>query len=210
MLASGEDEHILPMARPFSPRRPAGQVEAAQAPVATSPVQPIAEQMPSTSISAPHRRARGPKPLKFDERPGLTNDELRQWNEGYLNNMQQAIDAKHPYKLASQAKKNADHWVFGRGIGEVGSGLGQDYVHGPLQMFSGTTLLAAVTGREPSPAGTKHARSPSVMSAAEEGERRVRVRHQGSEQEDQGAGEQGLILTGQDEGILAGNHEMAC
>jgi meiotic recombination protein REC8, fungi type len=209
-LASGKDEHILPTARPFSPRRPAGQVEAAQAPVATSPVQPIAGQTPYTSISAPHRGARGLKPLEFDERPGLTNDELRQWSEGYLNNMQQAIDAKHPYKLASQAKKNAEHWVLGRGIGGVGSGLGQDYVPGPLQMFSGTTLLAAVTGRVPSPASTKHARSPSVMSAAEEGERRVRVRHKESEQEDRGAGEQGLILSGQDEGILAGNDVMAC
>jgi len=201
---------MLPMALPFSPRRSLGQVDAAQAPVFTSPVQPVAEQTPTTSISAPHRRARQPKPLEFDERPGLTNEELRQWNEGYLINMQQVIDVKHTHKLASQAKKNAEDWVLGRGIGGVGSGLGQSSVPGPLQMFSGTSLLAALTGRAPSPAGTKHARSTSVMSAAEESERRVRVRHEGSEQGGRGAGEQDLIQTGQDEGIFAGNDEMAC
>jgi meiotic recombination protein REC8, fungi type len=210
MLASGEDGDMLPMALPFSPRQPAGQADAAQAPVLTSPVQLVAEQTPTTSIFAPHRRARQPKLLEFDERPGLTNEELRQWNEGYLSNMQQVIEAKHTHKLAIQAKKNAEHWVLGRGIGGVGSGLGQSYVPGSLQVFSGTSLLAALTGGEPSPAGTKHARSTSVMSAAEDGERRVRVRHEGSEQLVRGAGEQDLIQIGQDEGIFAGNDEMAC
>jgi meiotic recombination protein REC8, fungi type len=210
MLASGEDMDMLPTALPFSPRQPAGQVDAGQAPVFTSPIQPIAEQTPNNSISAPYRRARQLKPLEFDDRPGLTNEELRQWNEGYLNNMQQVTDAKQSHKLASQAKKNAEHWVLGRGIGGVGSGLGQSYVAGPLQEFSGTSLLAALTGKEPSPAGTKHARSTSFMSAAEDGERRVRLRHGGSEQGGVGAGEQDLIQTGQDEGIFAGNDEMAC
>jgi hypothetical protein len=48
------------------------------------------------------------------------------------------------------------------------------------------------------------------MSAAEDGERRVRLWHGGSEQGGVGAGEQDLIQTGQDEGIFAGNDEMAC
>lgn len=209
-MAFVEDEHVLPTARPFSPRQPVGQVETGQAPIARSPVQPVEEQTPSTAISAPHRRARAPKPLEADERPGLTNDELRQWNERYLNNMQEVFDAKHPHKLANQAKKNAEHWVLGQGIGGVGSGLGRDHASGPLQMFSGTTLLAALTGKEPSPAGAKHARSRSVTSAAEEGERRVRVREEGSEEVGRYAGEKDLTLAGLDEGILVGGDEMAC
>jgi meiotic recombination protein REC8, fungi type len=210
MLTSGEVGDMLPMALPFCPRQPAGQANAAQAPAFTSPVQPVAEQTPTTSISAPYRRARQPKPLEFDERPGLTNEELKQWNEGYLSNMQQVIEVKHTHKLAIQAKKNAEHWVLGRGIGGAGSGLGQSYVPGPLQVFSSTSLLAALTGREPSPAGAKHARSISVMSTAEDGKRRVRVRHEGSEQLVRGAGEQDLIQIGQDEGIFVGNDGMAC
>lgn len=204
----GEDEHVLPDARPFSPRPDAGQDETVQHPVLTSPGHPAAEGTPSTAISAPQRRARAAKPLEYDERPGLTNDELRQWNEGYLVNMQEAVGAKYPYKLAHQARKNAEHWVLGQGIGDVGSGLGQNHAAGPLQMFSGVNLLAAVTGRELSPAGTKHARSSSATSAAEEGERRVRAREEVSEQVGRVAEEQDLSLAAQEEGIYIRGDEM--
>jgi len=148
------------------------------------------------------------KPLESDERPGLTNDELRQWNEGYLTNMQETIDARHPYKMVHQAKKNAEHWVLGQGIGGVGSGLGREHAPGPLQIFSGATLVALLTGRELSPAGTKHARSPSVTSAAEEEERHVRAREEEGEQVGRGAGEEDLTLAGQDEGTFIGGDEM--
>lgn len=173
-----------------------------QASAITSAGQSVEEETASTSISAPHRRARTAKPLDFDETPGLTNAELRQWNEGYLENMQGALASKNAHKLAHQAKKNAEHWVLGQGIGGVGSGLGQDHASGPLQMFSGTTLLAAVTGRELSPAGTKHARSASVASVGEEEERRVRAREEEGEQIGRGAVEQDLTLAGQDEVVF--------
>lgn len=209
MLAFGEDEYILPEARPFSPRPLAGQAETVQSARPRSPVQQGEEETPPTAISAPHLRTRMVKPLGYDERPGLTNQDLRQWNEGYLENMQSAVEAKHLYKLAHQAKKNAEHWVLGRGIGGVGRGLGQDHACGPLQMYCGATLLAAVTGKELSSAGTKHARSPSVTSGAEE-ERRVRTREETAEQVGRGADEQGLTLTEQDEGIFIGGDEMVC
>lgn len=208
MLAFGEDEHGLPEAELFSPRLLPGEVETAEPPLPPSPGPLTEGETPSTAISAPHRRARAAKALEFDERPGLTNAELRQWNEGYLDNMQEAADFKHPYKLAHQARKNAEHWVLGSGIGGVGSGLGQDHASGPLQIFSGTTLLAALTGRELSPAGTKHARSPSVTSAAEEEERRVRAREEQGEQVGRGTADQQLTLAGQDEGIFMGGDEM--
>ena len=210
MLTIGESEHVFPEARAFPLPQPAGQIETAQLPIIPSPFQPVEGETPSTAISAPHRRARASKHLGFDERPGLTNDELRQWNEGYLGNMQEALDTKHAYKLPHHAKKNAEQWVLGQGIGGVGSGLGQDHASGPLQMFSGVTLLAALTGRELSSAGTKHARSHSITSAAEEEERRVRAREQGGDQMGRAVGELDLTLAGQDEGVFVGGDEMAC
>jgi meiotic recombination protein REC8, fungi type len=146
----------------------------------------------------------------MDERPGLTNDELRQWNEGYLNNMREAVDARYPYKLAHQAKKNAEHWVLGQGIGGVGTGLGQHHAAGPLHIFSGPFLLAALTGRDLLSAGTKHARSSSVTSAVEDEERRVRAREEEGEQSGRGAGEEDLTLAVLDGGVFVGRDEMVC
>jgi meiotic recombination protein REC8, fungi type len=210
ILAFAEDEQVLPEAQPF-PSRPTGdQKEAAQPSIRTSPAQTIEEETPSTSVSAPHWRARGAKPLEFDDRPGLTNEELRQWNEDYAENMREVIDVRHPYKVAHQARKNAEYWVLGQGIGNVGRGLGRDHASAPLQVFCGASLLAALTGKEPLPAGMKHARSASVASIAEEEERRVRAREEETEQVGRGAGERDLTLAGQDEGIFLGGEEMVC
>jgi meiotic recombination protein REC8, fungi type len=206
VLAIGEDEHVLPDAQPFSPRPRTDPAETLQHPVPRP--HEGEDEIPSTAISAPHRRARAPKALEMDERPGLTNDELRQWNEGYLNNMREALDARYPYKLGHQAKKNAEHWVLGQGIGGVGTGLGQDHAAGPLHFFSGVTLLAALIGRDLSSAGTKHARSSSVTSAAEDDERRVRAREEEGEKIGRPAGEEDLTLAGQDEGVFIGGNEM--
>lgn len=208
MLAFGEDEHVLPEVQRMSPHQIVGQGETTHPPATASSVQPVEGELSSTALSAPHGRARAPKTLASDERPGLTNDELRQWNEGYLDNMRQAVDAKHPYKLVHQAKKNAEYWVLGQGIGRVGRGLGQDHAPGPLQMFSGLTLLAALTGRDMSTAGTKHARSPSTTNSAEEEERRVRAREEEGERVGRGLGDQDLSLAGVDEGVFVGGDEM--
>lgn len=208
MLAFGEDERVLSEARPFSPLLPQGGPETGQPHLPVSPGQPVEEAIPSKAVSAPQRRARTVKPLKFDERPGLTNDELRQWNEEYLANMQEAAEAKQLSKLAHQNKRNAEHWVIGQGIGGVGNGLGQNHTSGPLHMFSGATLLAAVTGRELGPVGAKHARNPSVTSAAEEEDRRVRVWKERSEQIGRGAGEEDLDLAVNNEETFVGGDEM--
>lgn len=209
ILTVDDDEQILPDARPFSPLQHTGHSETVQQPVFTSPHQGDEEETPSTGISAPHRRVRAPKLLDFDDRPGLTNDELRQWNEGYLSNMKEASGAKYAYKLAHQAKKNAEHWVLGQGIGGVGSGLGQDHATGPLNMFSGAVLLAALTGRQLSPAGVKHARSSSAQGDAEEAERRVRAREEEEGQQvGPGAADEDLTLAVQDNGVLEGLDDM--
>lgn len=123
--------------------------------------------------------------------------------------MREAVGAKYPYRLAHQAKKNAEHWVLGQGIGGVGKGLGQDHASGPLEMYSGASLLAALTSRGRSPAGTKHARSPSATVGAED-ERRVRSRGETSEQVGRGAGGEDLTFAGEDEGIFLGGDERVC
>lgn len=209
----GGDEVNLPGESDFTSH--AADVADAQAEVVqshphSSPPGVMSEETASTAASAPHRRARSTKALEFDSRPGLTNNELRQWNEHYLENMQQALVAKHRYKLTHQAKKNAEYWVLGYGIGDVGRGLGQDHAFGPLQTFSGASLLASLTGACASIAGTKRARSSSITSAAEEEkERRVRVRDEYDDQAGRGLFGPEQALTGLDvEGIFAGDEEM--
>lgn len=167
------------------------------------------EEAPSTEVSAPQRRGRTAKRLGFDHRPGLTNNELRQWNEDYLENMKLASGTKHRYRLVHQAKKNAMQWVLGYGIGNVGRGLGQDHVSAPLQNLSGDALLAALTGRGlVSVTSRKHGRTLSARSIAEEEMRRVRAREGKDDQLGRGASGESQLLPGEAEGVSLGDDEI--
>ena len=117
--------------------------------------------------------------------------------------MQEATRVKQQHKAASLAKKNAAYWVLGQGIGGVGAGIGRDRVPGPLEMFSGQALLAALTGRDLSPAGSKHARSPSGEPDEEEEARRIRFRTDDEERLGQ-VDESAAQPTMEDEGMAMG------
>jgi hypothetical protein len=206
----GEDEVNLPGGPVLPPHPAVGPEEKLQSDLPLSSFEPVEEEeAPSTEVSAPQRRGRTMKALEFDHRPGLTNNELRQWNEKYLENMRQASAVKHRYKLTHQAKKNAGYWVLGYGIGDVGRGLGQDHVPAPLDNFSGDALLAVLIGSGlPSVAGRKRARSSSVTSIAEEAARRVRAREEEDDQVGRGAIGGDQPFPGQDEGVFVGDGEV--
>ncbi|KAL4883954.1 hypothetical protein BJY04DRAFT_215841 [Aspergillus karnatakaensis] len=101
-------------------------------------------------VTAPQRH-RVPKILHSDEQTSLRNVDLADMNENYLRNMTVSSRQKRHNKIPTQAKKNAAHWVFGVGIGYVGTGVGTSRVDHPLQFFSGDDLYQALvpnTGRK--------------------------------------------------------------
>jgi hypothetical protein len=136
----------------------------------------------SDTREAPMRRTRRiPRAVATDTQTALRNTELAQYNNEYVQNMAAALKQKLKNRVPTQAKKNAEFWVFGQGIGSVGVGLGTSHVQHPLHFFSGETLYASLTNVERS---KKRKGSPSTTedSDADSETRRVRRREQSDEQ----------------------------
>jgi hypothetical protein len=101
--------------------------------------------------------------------------------------MAEATKIKQQHKAVALAKKNAAFWVLGQGIAGVGICSEDDRVPNPLAIFSGCTLLEALTGRESSPSGVKRTRS-LLDDLDEEGKAR-RVRARGEDEQELGRGD---------------------
>ncbi|KAL9108012.1 MAG: hypothetical protein Q9227_007117 [Pyrenula ochraceoflavens] len=189
--ALGDD--ILPEAEPFD--RPATEQDRLLSAQLDEPLQEQEQITPSKA--APQRRQRV-KPLIFDDRAELLNRDLASWNDNYLSNMAEARRAKLSQRQTAQAKKNAAFLVFGRGIGDVGVGLGRERIAGPLEMFSGEQLVELLNGFE---VGRKRDRAASEEESVENG-RRVRTRDEDDAREIGRGQEQDLAML--DEGIGMG------
>ncbi|KAL5051133.1 hypothetical protein BDW71DRAFT_194209 [Aspergillus fruticulosus] len=114
--------------------------------------------------TAPQRQ-RAPKILASDIQTALRNVELAAMNDDYMHNMAVAARHKRQNRVPTQAKKNAAYWVFGLGIGSVGTGVGSSRVIHPLHSFSGDKLYETLV---------PHKRPLEDDSEAEK--RRVRAR----------------------------------
>lgn len=82
----------------------------------------------------------------LDEQTSLRNTDLYNSNTNYLSNMAQVSKQKAYNKLPTIAKKNAAFWVYGKGLGGVGIGLGANREPHPLDTFSGKNLLEILGG----------------------------------------------------------------
>jgi hypothetical protein len=140
-----------------------------------------------SSAEAHQSRARAPKATQADDPQELANADLAKWNANYLANMAEATKIKQQHKAVALARKNAAFWVLGQGIAGVGICSGDDRVPNPLAIFSGCTLLEALTGRESSPSGVKRTRS-LLDDLDEEGKAR-RVRARGEDEQELGRGD---------------------
>ena len=143
----------------------------------------------SSSAEAHQYRVRAPKATQADDPQELANVDLAKWDTNYLANMAEATKIKQQHKAVALARKNATFWVLGQGIAGVGVGIcsGDDRVPNPLAIFSGRTLLEALTGRESSPLGVKRTRS-LLDDLDEEGKAR-RVRARGEDEQEVGRGD---------------------
>jgi meiotic recombination protein REC8, fungi type len=129
----------------------------------------------SSSVAAPQRRkVRVPKVIKVDRNIELRNRELLTMNNDYLRNMANDQSRTHAFRAGHQAKKNAEYWLLGRGLGNVGHGIGSSKTKGPLaDIFSGASLYQWITGSQLGVAGRKR---ESEVEDTTDTERRVRPR----------------------------------
>ena len=179
-----DDGIILPEAEAFPEMGP--QVQAQLGFLRSSLAAPDDEES-SESAEAPQRRkAREPRELTVDIPQGLRNADLAEWNNNYIANMTTASHNKSQHKAPAQSKKNAAFWVFGAGIGGVGSGIGSSKIPSPLDMFAGDQLMQALTGVEASGLGKKRSRAGEGDDESDSEVRRVRLREGDGEQTGRG------------------------
>ncbi|KAL5363888.1 Rec8 like protein-domain-containing protein [Aspergillus floccosus] len=137
------------------------------------------------SATVPQRRRKQKPVVVFDQQTALRNSELVQMNSEYLQNMAAASRQKKQNRRQRQAKKNAAFWVFGRGIGAVGVGVGASRVAHPLAGFSGQELIDLVSpegkSRQNIRKRGRDAEGESDTVSGSEG-RRVRAREEVEEQ----------------------------
>ncbi|KAG9205311.1 hypothetical protein G6514_008890 [Epicoccum nigrum] len=156
----------------------------------------------SSSVAAPMRRKqRSAKPLPRDTVLELRNNELLSWNANYVQNMKDAAQHKIKHHIQQQAKKNAEHYVWGAGIG----GLGRDEfgARGPLGQFMGDRLFELINGMSRTPKGRpKRGRDSGIDEATQEEARRKRQKTTESEGEiGRGRDNEGVFMLGGDEDI---------
>lgn len=140
----------------------------------------------SSVVQAPMRRQPKRRTIPVDQNMELRNADLASWMHDYVSNMHEAGKHGQALRMAAQAKKNAEYWVLGLGIGGVGAIPGNTDLASPLDMFRGDALLFSL-GIDRSAAKKKRGRKDvdKEAGATEEG-RRVRQR---SEDDERGRGD---------------------
>lgn len=144
----GDDNVVmLPDAEPFStPGSDNGSKRQ------LDPKHVYSDQTSSESAEAPHKRRKpkAQKQLALDQEIELRNTDLLTWQHEYADNMTACRLLKLDKNAKAQAKINAFSFVYGAGFNDVGNGVGLSRIPSPLDMFSGVSLLAKITG-EPGP-----------------------------------------------------------
>ncbi|KAL5118213.1 R8 protein [Pleosporales sp. CAS-2024a] len=134
----------------------------------------VVEVVQSSSVtSAPMRKTRAPRVLPVDTKMELRNKDLSDWNSNYLKNMDAAIKTKNHSRIAQRAKKEAEYYVWGRGIGGMAEHLSGGT--NPFHIFAGDSLFELATGvRRKKGQNTKRSRHSSIDGVTQEASRRVR------------------------------------
>lgn len=134
------------------------------------------DEASSDYATAPARRKKSVvKPLKPDSIREHSSTTMRNWDRDYLKNMRAAAKAKTQHRAAAVAKKNAEYYVWGIGIGGIGEQLSSLGFPSHLDKFHGDKLRDMVLGIKHD-AGQKRDRSSMEGDDEEEEDRRVRPR----------------------------------
>ncbi len=156
----------------------------------------------SSTVAAPmQRKPRTRRALPVDQATELRNKDLADWNTNYLQNMQTAVRTKAKSRVPNQAKKNAEHFLWGAGIGGIADQMPSG--SNPFDMFIGDNLFELITGvsRKKS-SGRKHDRDSGIDDETQEDARRVRQKTTEPEEETgRGLDNDGFSLPGDDEEV---------
>ena len=163
-----DDMQMLPEAEPFPMM--AGGISGSDRPnlLLGEEDKVFSEEASSNTAEAPakRRKPKAKKIIAMDQSTELRNGDLIVWQKEYLKHMATATAGYNQKKEATQAKNNAEAFVFGNGLNGVGQGIGSSKLPSPLAMFSSVSLMAQITEKpisEPKVKGKKGTkRSPSV------------------------------------------------
>ena len=137
----------------------------------------------------------------------LQNRVLGEWNDHYLDFMEQAHVEKAGKISMAQAKRNAAYWVLDQGIGGVDADFRADRQQHPLAIFSGQALIDALTGSQAQIVGKKRTRSASGGVNEADAESR-RTRSSPYRQDDGEAKDDSVQITADDDqGITMGEDD---
>jgi len=190
LIMQMDDEFILPDAESFPSIAGARCVRVDSE---DSVVDPTESSSFSAEALLKTRKRKAPKAITEDKRAAITTADLKSWNEEYLQNMDAALRLKQIHRAPALAKKNAYIWVFGKGLGGIGDGIGSSKLPGPLEMFSGDNLVATITG-VPAPKRLICASKRPHNNGDDESEtRRVRARQELEDQVGRGGDDDGFI-----------------
>jgi peroxiredoxin family protein len=153
----------------------------------------------SDTFAAPMRRRQTPRTLPTDSAIELRNKELADWTKNYRQNMKAAAQKKIQIRIAGQARKNAEHYVWGSGIGDIGQRILSGQGSSPFDMFIGDNLFETITGLSRNkPTRAKHDRDSGIDDATQEESRRVRQKT-GEPEVGRSADDEDLPMLGDDD-----------
>lgn len=185
-LDLGEENYPrLPDAEAFSPNPSQLAQQLAQGaprssvPRSSTTDEPSLEDESSIYADAPQtRKARKPKTTAVDGNLILAQDVIRTWQTDYLAAMASAHERSEKGRLRGLARRNAEFWIWGRGIGGIGRILGPTNTAHPLAGFYGQRLYDTIAAlSDPLNARQKRAHDQIEPQTGDlEAERRVRQR----------------------------------
>jgi meiotic recombination protein REC8 len=155
----------------------------------------------STAAAPMRRKKRTAKLIEADLNQELRNKDLADWNNNYLKNMKEASRLKALHRTAGQAKKNAEYWVWGAGIGGLGIRLPGAIGPTPWDQFYGDNLFELYTGlNRKTLTGRKRDRDSGIDEETQGESRRVRHKLNEDEQQIGRADEdEGMFMYGDEE-----------
>jgi len=133
----------------------------------------------ASSAHAPQKRTRKPKTITHDEVMEIPGNVIRNWEVNYVQNMDEAKEAKERRRAPHLARVNAEFLVFNNVLG-MGRMFGGDPVPGPLQQFMGQAFFNTVAGLQPQYTPPKRTHD-DASSETEGADRRVRSRNSNDE-----------------------------
>ncbi|KAL1648060.1 R8 protein [Diplodia intermedia] len=135
----------------------------------------------SSVVQAPIRRQLKRRVIPMDTTMELRNADLAGWMNGYVDNMLEAKKQKHVHNATMLAKRNAEYWVLGLGLGGVGAIVGNTGLAGPLDQFRGDALLLSLGIVRKGPKKKRAHQSADEQDKSDGDGRRVRPRSEEGE-----------------------------